>query len=369
MSEEAPKGTSLSRFAIVFFVACFLLIGYVLYLIFTPFFTVLVWAGVLTVVFYPVFRKILKRTRGRRTAASLVTCLLILLLIVLPVTSLVALITQQSVALYHSIENSLGASGGDAATRLAQIRNRPAVQWVEAQARIWFGAHNANLEDYARQIFSSVSRWVVTQGPTLIAGAGGMLVGFLLMFITMFFLFRDGPGLMEIISASNPLPEAYEAEIVRKFRDVTYATFFGSILTAMVQGLAGALLFWALGVPSPLFWGAIVALVSLVPAVGAFLVWVPMASYFYLIGQTTRGIVLLAVGGIVVSSIDNVLKPMIIQGRTNMHPLLVFFSVLGGLHVFGFLGILLGPLTVTVFLSFFNFYRLEFAHTLKKDDR
>jgi predicted PurR-regulated permease PerM len=328
---------------------------------------VLVWAGLLTVVFYPVFRRILKFARGKRTAASLVTCLLILLLIVLPVTSLAAMITQQSVALYHSIENSLAAPGGDAASRLEGIRNRPVVAWAEHQVRRWFGASDADLENYARQIFSAASRWVVSRGPSLLAGAGGLLFSFLLMFITMFFLFRDGPALMEIISASNPLPERYESEIVRKFQDVSYATFFGSILTAMVQGLAAALLFWALGVPSPLFWGAIVALVSLVPVVGAFLVWVPMASYFYLNGQTTRGIVLLAIGGIVVSSIDNVLKPMIIQGRTNMHPLLVFLGVLGGLQVFGFLGILLGPLIITVFLSFLNFYRLEFGHDLKKE--
>ncbi len=367
MSEESSKGSSLSRFAIVFFVVCFLLVGCGLYLIFYPFFSVLVWATVLTVVFYPVFRKIVKRMKGRRTAASLVTCLLILILIVLPVTSLVALITQQSVALYHSIESSLATQGGDAAARLERIRNHPTVQWARAQAGKWFGISDVDLEEYARQMFSAASKWVVSRGPSLLAGAGGLVFSFLLMFITMFFLFRDGPELIDIISASNPLPEVYEVEIARKFRDLSYATFFGSILTAIVQGLAGALLFWALNVPSPLFWGAVVALVSLVPVVGAFLVWIPMSSYFYLIGQTTRGLVLLAVGGIVVSSIDNVLKPMIIRGRTNMHPLLVFFGVLGGLRVFGFLGILLGPLTITIFLSFLNFYRLEFGHTIKKD--
>lgn len=367
MNEEPSKGTSLSRYAVVFFIVCFLLVGCALYLIFAPFFTILVWAGVLTVVFNPVYRRILRRLRERRTAASLITCLLILLLIVLPVTSLAAVITRQSVALYHAVESSLSTPGGDAAARLDRIRGHPTVRWLHDQAGKWFGVTDVDLENYARQIFSAVSKWIVTQGPSLVAGVGGMLFGFLLMFITMFFLFRDGPALMEVISASNPLPEAYESEIVRKFQDLSYATFFGSILTAIVQGLAGALLFWALSVPSPLFWGAVVALVSLVPMIGAFLVWIPMSGYFYLAGQTTRGIILLAVGGIVVSSIDNLLKPMIIQGRTNMHPLLVFFGVLGGLQVFGFLGILLGPLTITIFLTFLNFYRLEFGHTIKKD--
>jgi len=367
MSEEPPKGTGLTRYAVIFFVVCFLLVGYALYLIFAPFFPILVWAGVLTVVFNPVYRKILRRMRERRTAASLVTCLLILLLIVLPVTSLAAMITRQSVALYHIVESSLSAPGDDAAARVERIREHPTTKWLRDRAGTWFGVTDTDLENYARQIFSAVSRWIVVQGPSLVAGAGGILFGFLLMFITMFFLFRDGPALMEVISTSNPLPDAYESEIVRKFQDLCYATFFGSILTAIVQGLAGALLFWALSVPSPLFWGAVVALVSLVPMIGAFLVWIPMSGYFYLAGQTTRGLILLAVGGIVVSSIDNLLKPMIIQGRTNMHPMLVFFGVLGGLRVFGFLGILLGPLTITIFLSFLNFYRLEFSHAIKKD--
>ncbi len=367
MSEEPSRGTGLSRFAIVFFVVCFLLVGYALFEIFSPFFSVLVWASVLTVIFHPVYTKILKRTREHRTAASLITCFLILLLIVLPVTSLAGMITQQSLALYHVVESSLSAPGGDAPSRLERIRNHPAVQWARDKAGKWFGVTDADLEEYARQMFSTASKWIVAQGPSLLRGAGGMLTGFLLMFITMFFLFRDGPALMEVISASNPLPVAYESEIIQKFRDVSYATFFGSIFTAIVQGFAGALLFWSMGVPSPLFWGAIVALVSLVPVVGAFLVWIPMSTYYYLIGQTTRGIILLAVGGIVVSSIDNVLKPLIIRGRTNMHPLLVFFGVLGGLQVFGFLGILLGPLTITIFISFLNFYRLEFGHNIKKD--
>jgi predicted PurR-regulated permease PerM len=113
------------------------------------------------------------------------------------------------------------------------------------------------------------------------------------------------------------------------------------------------------------FWGAVVAFMSLVPIVGAFLVWLPMSAYLFFSGHATQAILLLAIGGLVVSSIDNVLKPMIIQGRTNMHPLLVFLSVLGGMQVFGFLGILLGPLLVAIFLSFLNFYRLEYSEDLR----
>ena len=146
---------------------------------------------------------------------------------------------------------------------------------------------------------------------------------------------------------------------------MSYATFFGSLLTALVQGCAGALLFWALGMGTPLFWGALISLVALAPIVGAFLVWIPVSAYLMLMGHMTKGIILLAVGGLVVSSIDNVLKPIIIQGRTDLHPLLVFLSVLGGMQAFGFLGILLGPLAVAIFVTLLNFYRQQFGKNLE----
>ncbi len=353
----------LSRFATAFFVICFAAIVYFLYLIFAPFLSALLWAVVLTVVFLPLFNRILAWMRRRRTVAALLTCLLILLLFILPVTFLGILITQQSIAFYNSFHES-SISMGSAASSLNELQSHPAIQWLVSLAQKWFGVQQLDLSMYLEEAYSTISRFLVGIGPSLIKGVGGMFFSFFLIFITMFFLLRDGPALMEIIRSSSPLPESYETEIIKRFQDVSYATFFGSLLTAVVQGVAACLLFLLLGLPAPLFWGAIVSLVSLVPIVGGFLVWIPWSAYLILAGQTTRGIVFLAVGGLVISSIDNVLKPIIIQGRTNMHPLLVFLSVLGGLRTFGFLGIVIGPLVAALFVSFLNLYREEFRDTL-----
>ncbi len=357
---EAPDPSRPSRIPMLFFAGCFVLITYFLFQVFRSFFSILVWATVLTVVFHPLFDRILKVVRGRRAAAALVACLLILILIILPVTLLGILLSQQSISLYHSLQSNMG-SGGDASARLAEFENRPWVQWALHLARSWFKLEDTDLPGLIQQLAGAVSRFVIAGAPSVLAGFGGLLYGFLMVFITMFFLFKDGPIIMSFVRASNPLPQVYESEIIKKFRDVSYATFYGSILTALVQGILAGLLFWALGVGSPLFWGALVAFVSLVPIVGAFLVWVPMSGYLILTGQTTRGILLIAIGGLVVSSVDNVLKPAIIRGRTDMHPLLVFMSVLGGMQAFGFLGILLGPLIVAIFLSFLNFYKVRFV--------
>jgi predicted PurR-regulated permease PerM len=363
---ESPNTSGWTRFATSFFVACFLLIGYLLYLVFRSFFSIFVWATVLTVVFYPLYERILKGTRGRRTAAAFISCLLILILIVLPVTILGILVSQQSIALYHSLQSSMGEMRGGIATKLQEFQTRSWVQWILGFSSSWLKVDKIDLPGLIKQTISAISKFVVELAPSILVGFGGLLYRFLMVFITMFFLFRDGPAIIEFVRASSPLPTIYEAEIIKKFQDVSYATFYGSILTALVQGTAGGLLFWALGIASPLFWGAVIAFVSLVPIVGAFLVWVPMSAYLILSGHTTRGILLLAVGGLVVSSIDNVLKPAIIRGRTNMHPLLVFLSVLGGMEAFGFLGVLLGPLAVALFLSFLNFYRLRFSGHLQE---
>jgi predicted PurR-regulated permease PerM len=360
MSKD-PDATAWSRASTAFFAACFILFGYLLYQVFQSFFAILIWATVLTVVFYPLFEWVLKRTRGRRAAASFISCFLILVLIILPVTFLGILISQQSVALYRSLQADMGDIGAGFSARLAELQGRASVQWILRLLHPWLKVAETDLPGAIQTTMGAAGEFVVAQMPSLLAGFGGLLYGFLMVFITMFFLFRDGPAIMSFVRASSPLPAVYESEIFKKFEDVSYATFYGSILTALVQGVAGGLLFWALGIVSPLFWGAVVAFVSLVPIVGAFLVWGPMSCFLLISGHTTRGILLLAIGGLVVSSIDNVLKPAIIRGRTDMHPLLVFLSVLGGLGAFGFLGVLLGPLVVAIFLSFLNFYRLRFS--------
>jgi predicted PurR-regulated permease PerM len=362
-NSSASPGSS--RFQNAFFLVCFLLVGFVLYLIFRPFFSVFVWACVLAVVFQPLFRVLVRIMRGQRAAASLVACFVILHLIVLPVTFLGIMVSQQSIAFYHSIQDSIGSGGSELDVKIQELKKNSGAQWALGQLGAWLGSESIDLKGIATPIMNALRRFLVSKGPSLLVGVGGMFYGFLIMFITMFFLFRDGPKIVEFVRASNPLPLRYETEIIQKFQDVSYATFFGSILTAFVQGSAGALLFWALGIGTPLFWGAIIALVALAPIVGAFLVWIPVSVYLMLLGHMTKGIMLLVIGGLVISSIDNILKPIIIQGRTDLHPLLVFLSVLGGMQAFGFLGVLLGPLAVAIFVTLLNFYRYQFGKNLE----
>ena len=232
--------------------------------------------------------------------------------------------------------------------------------WLVEETGRLFGPESIDVKKIPQEALSAISKFVVSNVPSLLAGVGDLIYRFFMIFITMFFLFCDGPKILDMLRASNPLPEAYEAEFLRNFEDVSHATFFGAILGAIMQGAVAALLYWILGIDSPLFWGAVVSFVSLVPILGSILIWLPMPTYLHLSGHTTKAIILLILGGLLLALIENVVKPLIIGGRSDMHPLLIFFAVLGGLQVFGFLGILLGPLAVTIFLTFLSFFRHQF---------
>ncbi len=347
------------RFTNLFLLASFLGLAYLLYLIFRPFLTGLIWATVLTVIFSPVFEFALRINKGRRSLAAFETCLVVLLLIILPMTFLGIVITKQSVNLYQSIQSNIDILEQRGSGRLQEFQQRPWVRRGMDLLSQWTDSEEFDIKANAQRVLASLSQFLLRAGTSLLRGAGGLVFSFFVIFITMFFLLRDGPYILEFIAAANPLPSAYASAVLGKFRDISFATFYGTILTAIVQGAVASVILWVLGISSPVFWGAIVALTSLVPILGTFLVWIPMFVYLLIVGQTMKGILVLVLGGAVVASIDNILKPMIIQGRTDMHPLLVFLSVLGGMQVFGFLGVLLGPLVVTVFLSFLNLYRLE----------
>ncbi len=355
VNSERPK----PRITNLFLLACFLGLGYLLYLIFRPFLTGLIWATVLAVIFSPVFEFALRINKGRRSLAAFQTCLVVLLLIVLPTTFLGIVITRQSVSLYKSIQSNIGILEQQGSAKLQEFQQRSWVRRGMDLLSVWTDSETIDIRATAERVVAGLSQFLLRAGTSVLKGAGGLIFSFFVIFITMFFLLRDGPYVLEFIAAANPLPGAYASAILGKFRDISFATFYGTILTAIVQGAVASVILWGLGIPSPVFWGAVVALTSLVPILGTFLVWIPMFAYLLIVGQTVKGILVLILGGVVVASIDNILKPMIIQGRTDMHPLLVFLSVLGGMQVFGFLGVLLGPLIVTIFLAFLNLYRLE----------
>ena len=183
-----------------------------------------------------------------------------------------------------------------------------------------------------------------------------MIVGFFFTLLSLYYLFKDGSHLFRKLKEIIPLQTRERNLLIQRFEDMIYATIYGGILIALIQGVLGGLSFWILGLPSPIFWGSAMALFSFIPIGGTALIWAPAAVILLIGGDVLKGILLLGIGILVISMVDNILKPFFISTRTRIHPLLLFFAVLGGIQAFGLIGLIAGPLIATLFLTLIEIY-------------
>jgi predicted PurR-regulated permease PerM len=225
----------------------------------------------------------------------------------------------------------------------------------------WLGQYvDVNAWRSGDYIAERLQAWsVAIAGPTLmfVGGLVNALVQTLLVVFTMFYFFRDGEALRHAIYDIVPLEYEQSHEIVMRTKDVIAATIYGVLAISAIQGTLGFLIFLTLGLPSPLLWGVVMFIMSMIPMAGAFIVWVPAALYLLLTGSYVKALVLAVWGVLVIGSIDNFLSPRLVGRRARLHELLIFFSVLGGLRVFGVLGLVLGPVLAAITLALIEVIR------------
>ena len=320
---------------------------YVCWLMFQPFLNVLLWAGVLAVVFYPMHRRILERTKKPSLAAAGST-LLVILLILLPITFVtVAVVRELSAAAAafqasdHTWSNSMPSWAVwllDRAEQYADIDREAARKFLADRMQTWGAALAA-------------STLVV------VGGAVGAVAQMLVVVFTLFYFFRDGERIRLAAYEMVPLQRVQWQDIITRTRDVIGAAVYGVLAISAIQGFLGTFIFWSLGLPSPIMWGVVMFFLSMIPMAGAFLVWVPAAAYLALTGAFVKAGVLVVWGLVVIGGIDNVLSPRLVGRRARLHELLIFFSVLGGLQVFGVLGLVLGPVVVAMTLALIEMAR------------
>jgi predicted PurR-regulated permease PerM len=344
-------------------IAVLLILVIVLYYVFRilePFLPALVWAAILATVFHPLFSALSRRLRRPRWASAL-SCVLLTVVIVLPAMFLLFTLAQQSVSAYRMLEGHLVA-GGPAS--FEAVRKTSSYQWFLAKTK-GLGMPEPDLGAVAVKALGVVSAFLVSRSASIFSGITHFVVSFLVMLFSLYYLLLKGPEiLLELRQLSFLRPE-HEEKIIEKFRVIALATFGGSLATALVHGAAGGLVFLFFGLPSPLLWGTVMALLSLVPVVGSALVWAPLVVYYLLTGAVWKGIVLLVVFVGVVGGVDQVVKPLFIRRGAQIDTLWIFLSVLGGIGVFGFLGLFLGPFLVTLLLVLVEIYKVEFRDELR----
>ena len=223
----------------------------------------------------------------------------------------------------------------------------------------WVDLSTANLTEMAKDALQRVSNFVINQTSAIVSGGSQVVLHFLLMTFSLYYFFKDGATIVKRLQRLIPLGEDDVKSTFRELRDLIFATMYSGVMVAVLQGIAGGILFASVGIPSAVFWGSVMAFLSVLPIIGAFLVYVPAGLILIISGSVSSGLIVLIVGGAVISQIDNFLRPMLVSNRSAMHPMILFFSMMGGVALFGLLGIILGPVIAAIFLTILRVVELS----------
>jgi predicted PurR-regulated permease PerM len=313
-------------------------------------------AAIFTALSYPVYQRLLGLFRGRRALAAIATLALLLVLVMAPLLAVLGAGANEALRVTETIR-----------PRLQQLVDQPG----EFDSRLRALPGYDRIEPYRAQILTKAGELVGSTSAFLFAALSAttratavFFFHFFVLLYTMFFFLTGGPRLLRAILAYLPLTEADKQRMLEKFVSVTRATLKGTILIGAAQGLLGGLAFWAVGLEGGIFWGTVMTVLSIIPGVGGALVWVPAAIILITAGEVWRGIALVLFCALVVGSVDNVLRPRLVGRDTQMHELMIFFSTLGGLLLFGAMGFILGPLLAALFVTAWEMFGTAFRTAL-----
>ena len=306
---------------------------YLCYRLALPFLSALAWALALAVLFTPFHRWLESKAKHPNLVAA-VSVLMVGLIVVIPLTfvgqRLIGEVAKGAELVTAKVDSGEWRRALEAQPRLAPLADR-----IERQV---------DLPGTIR----TLATWLTTTAGSVVKGSVVQVVGFCLTFYLLFFFLRDRRAALQSLRSLSPLSEAEMDRVFARVGDTIYATVYGTLAVSAVQGLLGGLMFWWLGLPAPLLWGLVMALLAVVPVLGAFVVWIPAALFLAMEGSWGKALVLIVWGAAVVGTVDNVLRPILVGSRLKLHTILAFMSVVGGLFVFGPAGLILGPVTLTV---------------------
>ncbi|MDR3065120.1 MAG: AI-2E family transporter [Comamonas sp.] len=304
------------------------------------------WGVVFAIVFAPLHRKLLMRMPNRPTLAALATLLISLVMVILPLSLIGLSLIKETAAIYDQVSSG-NLSAGNYVEQVFNALPSWLTPWMEK-------LHLGTLEEIQTKLSNialQTSKLAATKAVGLGQNTLGFVVGFGVMLYLIFFLLRDGKELVARIWAATPLAAEHKRELAIKFITVIRATVKGNLAVAAAQGALGGLIFWILGIQGAILWAVVMAFLSLLPAVGAGLVWGPVAIYFLATGAITKGLVLATYGVLVIGLVDNVLRPLLVGKDTKMPDYVVLISTLGGMALFGLSGFVLGPAIAALFMA------------------
>lgn len=333
----------------------FFLLGflYLVYYILAPFLGTLGWAGVIGISTYPLYRRLRKRLPGRGTIAASIMTPLVVLTLVVPFVLFIFVLGLEVTQVYQYLETLTAEGGSDI---LGTLSHNPAIQPILDRIQPLLTMLDIEIGTTLLPALKSVAAFLLGYSTALLKNFFLMIIKLVLMVITLFFLYRDGEAFLQRFLSVLPLEEAESEALLDTIKRVISAVIYGILLTCLIQGTLGGIGFWFSGLPSPILFGALMAIAALVPVVGTALIWLPGALWLMLGGDLMQGLVLLAWGMFVVGMIDNLLRPLFISGRAHLSLFIIALGVLGGIFAFGPLGVVTGPIILALFLAVFEIY-------------
>jgi predicted PurR-regulated permease PerM len=349
MEQRAPQDITLWVF-MIYFLLSILLVGW----LFWPFGSTLVMATVVTGIFYPVYQRLMRKLAP--TLSSLITCVLIFLLVFVPIVFFIGILTQEAYGLYQ-----MGRSA-EINEQVQKILDSSHV--IESINRFLapFGIQFSGdeIKNTFSELGKTVGLFLYKQTQATAQNILSFFINIFFMLLICFYLLIDGKRLLAFLIALSPLPQDQEEQLVNKFQDMAGAILVGNGLGGLIQGVLGGIVFSLFGLQSPILWGVIMGLLAFLPIVGIGVVFLPAAIILFINGRVAAGIFFIVFYAILTIGVEYFFKPRIVGQRVQMHTLLVFLSIIGGLKLFGILGIIYGPLVITAFLTLTDIYHRSY---------
>ncbi len=345
-----------------FFLSLFLISALMLGWLLMPFMSILILASVVTSSFNPCYMSLARFLKP--PVASLTTCIIIFMVLFVPIVLFVGILSTEAYNLYLMAR---GAALGE------QIKNLLDNSLILERTNLVLANFNVTITgDTLRMAVSELGKTVglflFQQANAVASNVLQFLVNFFFMLLVIYFLLIDGKNLVTFIMELSPLPDEQDIKLFRKFKDMAGAILIGNGVCGLVQGVAGGLVFAAFGLESAFLWGAIMALLAFLPIIGIGAVFLPASLYLFLVGRTAAGIFFVIFYMLLSGGVEYIFKPRLVGNRVRMHPLLVFLTIMGGLKLFGILGIVYGPLGATAFLTLTDIYHASYQIMLEPAD-
>jgi predicted PurR-regulated permease PerM len=318
-------------------------------------------AGIFSTMAKPLFKRLVRWFRGRENLASLATLLFFFLIIVIPLAGLLGIVAGQAVKIGTEVKPWIEQWASRPPAFDDWFRSLPLHDSFVAYQNVILQKAGELIGRMSTILFNSVSSFTFSTINTIFL--------FFVFLYTMFFFLKEGDRILEKILFYLPLPESVERRILDRFTSVTRATIKGTLVIGIIQGGLAGLAFRVVGIDSALFWGTIMSVLSIIPAVGSALIWLPAVIILAITGQYMQAIGLLLFCSLLVGSIDNLLRPWLIGRDTELHELLIFFGTLGGISLFGIVGFIIGPIIAALFVTGWDIYAETFMDYLADNNR